>query len=90
MRHRLTGCEDAKKPGLGKCPQFLCGFSGFYLWAWADDDLRKKEKKNDTITVFKRRVIASCESYPSKLALVPSMAGRMSKCVRRRGASIGK
>ena len=59
------------------------------VWAWADDDLRKKEQNNDTITVFKRRVVASCDLYPCKLTLVPSLAGRMSKCVRRRGANIG-
>ena len=60
------------------------------VWAWADDHLRKQEKKKDSIAVFKRRVVASCESYPSKLALVPSLAGRMSKCVKRRGDNIGK
>ena len=60
------------------------------VWAWAEDYLRKSERKRDTVAVFKRRVAASCQRYPSKLALVPSMAGRMAKCVKLRGANIGK
>ena len=60
------------------------------VWAWAEDDLRKSERKRDTVAVFNRRVAASCQRYPSKLALVPSMAGRMAKCVRLRGANLVK
>ena len=60
------------------------------VWAWAADDVRDREKKRDTVAVFKRRVVAACQRYPSKLALVPSMAGRMAKCVKLRGANIGK
>ena len=55
-----------------------------------EEDVRDSEKKRDTVAVFKRRVAAACQRYPSKLALVPSMAGRMAKCVKLRGANIGK
>ena len=47
---------------------------------------RKKKRRQYTL----RRVVAACQRYPSKLALVPSMAGRMAKCVKLRGANIGK
>ena len=40
------------------------------VWAWAAEDVRKSERKRDTVAVFKRRVAASCQRYPSKLTLV--------------------
>ena len=60
------------------------------VWAWADKKLRKVEQKTDTFQVFKRRIIQTSMQYPSKDRLVPSLAGRMARCLERKGAKIGK
>ena len=60
------------------------------VWAWAETELRKHEKKTDSVPTFKRRVAEACKRYPNKTALIPSMAGRVAKCVTRRGTNIGK
>ena len=60
------------------------------VWAWAETHLRKKEKKNDLLSTFKRRVAESCKKHPSKEVLVSSMSARIAECARRRGANIGK
>ena len=60
------------------------------VWAWAEKQLRKAEQKNDTFPVFKRRIIQISMQYRSKENLVPSVAGRMVRCLERKGAKIGK
>ena len=60
------------------------------VWAWAEKKLRKAEQKNDTFPVFKRRIIQISMQYRSKENLVPSLAGRMLRCLERKGAKIGK
>ena len=60
------------------------------VWAWTEKKLRKAEHKNDTFQVFKRRVIQIAMQYTSKNTLVPSLAGRMVRCLERKGAKIGK
>ena len=60
------------------------------VWAWVEDRLRKVEKKQDTFSVFKRRIVELAKAYPNKEALIPSMAKRVAKCIRRKGANIGK
>ncbi len=60
------------------------------VWAWAEERLRKTENKEDTFTVFKRRIIDVTRKYPGGENLVPSMAERMDLCLRRRGGNIGK
>ena len=60
------------------------------VWAWGEKQLRKAEKKTDSFSTFKRRIIATCKQYPAKEKLVPSLADRMRRCLDRRGAAIGK
>ena len=60
------------------------------VWAWAEPQLRKTEKKEDEVSTFKRRIIAVCKKYPGKDKLVPNLATRMRKCVKLRGENIGK
>ena len=60
------------------------------VWGWAEKRLRKAEKKDDTFTVFKRRIIQVSMQYNSKHTLVPSLAGRVSRCLERKGANVGK
>ena len=60
------------------------------VWAWAEKKLRKVEQKNDNFSVFKRRIIQISMQYRSKENLVPSLAGRMLRCLERKGAKIGK
>ena len=60
------------------------------VWAWVEDRLRKVEKKHDIFSGFKRRIVELAKAYPNKEALIPSMAKRVAKCIRRKGANIGK
>ena len=60
------------------------------VWSWAETRLRKTEQKSDTVATFKRRIITVSKAYPGKGNLVPSLAGRMQECLKRRGANIGK
>ena len=60
------------------------------VWAWAEPQLRKAEAAADSFAKFKQRVSEVCHKYPSGEKLVPSLAHRMSLCVRRSGAPIGK
>ena len=60
------------------------------VWAWAEPKLRKEEAKADSFAKFKQRVVAVCGKYPSAEKLVPSMAERVTLCLRRSGAPIGK
>ena len=55
-----------------------------------EDVLRKQEESSDTFTVFKRRIIQVSQKYASKEKLVPSLAGRLEKCLRLKGGPIGK
>jgi hypothetical protein len=60
------------------------------VWAWTEKRLRKAEKKTDTFSVFKRRIVEVAKQYNGKEKLVPSLVGRMARCLKRRGANIGK
>ena len=60
------------------------------VWGWAEKQLRKVEKPNDTFTVFKRRIVQVSMQYRNKAGLVPSLSGRMARCVERKGGKIGK
>ena len=60
------------------------------VWAWAEKELRRTEKKEDTFSTFKRRVAQACKRYPNSSALVPSMSKRFAECIKRKGAMIGK
>lgn len=60
------------------------------VWAWAETRLRTVEKKADTFSVFKRRIVAVSKAYPSGDKLVRSLVGRLQTCYRLRGANIGK
>ena len=68
----------------------MIGLEVFNVWGWAEDRLRKIECKRDAFTVFKRRVAAVSKQYPSSGKLVPSLSGRIAKCIARKGANIGK
>ena len=57
---------------------------------WAEKELRKAEKKSNTFTVFKRRIIQISQQYEGKDNLVSSLAGRIALCLKRSGANIGK
>lgn len=59
------------------------------VWSWAEADLRKAERKSDSFSVFKRRLIHSTRCYPSKKKLVPSMCERMALCLKKKGYNIG-
>ena len=52
--------------------------------------MRKAERNTDTFSVFKRRILEVAKQYNGKEKLVPSLAGRVSRCLKRRGANIGK
>ena len=60
------------------------------MWAWAMPKLLRIEKKTDTFPVFKRRVAALCQKYPSPEKLVPGLAKRIQICLRRKGGHVGK
>ncbi len=60
------------------------------VWSWVNDDLRKSERKADTFSVFKRRILQSTHRYPNKAALVPGLCSRMSKCTQKKGYNIRK
>ena len=57
---------------------------------WWEEALRKAENKSDEFSTFKRRVLQVCKSYPGGEKLVPSVAGRVALCIKRKGANIGK
>ena len=59
------------------------------VWAWAQRKLRKTEKRRDSLATFKRRIVDAARRYPSSAKLVPSMAHRVAKCLKRKGANIG-
>ena len=59
------------------------------VWAWAEDELRRKERASDTLDTFTRRVLDVTKRYPSGSKLIPSMAKRVAKCIQKRGAPIG-
>ena len=52
--------------------------------------LRKEEESSDSFTVFKRRIIQVSQKYAAKEKLVPSLAGRLQKCLKLKGGPIGK
>lgn len=60
------------------------------VWAWTEKMLRKAEQKTDTLQVFKRRIVQVSMSYKGKDKLVPSLAGRMERCLALNGGKIGK
>ena len=60
------------------------------VWGWAQDRLRKVEKRRGSFATFKRRIIDLSKRYPGGANLVPRMARRMSICIQRKGANIGK
>ena len=59
------------------------------VWAWAQRKLRKTEKRHDSLATFKRRIVDAARRYPSSAKLVPSMAHRVAKCLKRKGANLG-
>ena len=59
-------------------------------WSTAKVLLRKAERKGDTFTVFKRRVVHAANSFPNKGALVPSLRKRVALCIAKKGYNIGK
>lgn len=61
-----------------------------HVWGWAERQLRKEELRTDSFSVFKRRIIQTSRNYVSKEKLVPSLAGRLQRCLKRGGAPIGK
>ena len=60
------------------------------VWAWAQGMLRKTEKRRDSLATFKRRIVDVSKKYPSGAKLVPSMQRRVTICIHRKGANIGK
>jgi transposase len=62
------------------------------VWAWAENDVRAHEKNSDSFEMFQKRVLKSTRSYPTAYAkkLVPGMAKRMKKLLKRQGGHIGK
>ena len=59
-------------------------------WGWAEKQLRKHEQQTDTFTVFKRCIIQTSQKYVAKEKLLPPLARRLEKCLKRGGARIGK
>ena len=60
------------------------------VWGWAQDRLRKVEKRRDSFATFKRRIIDLSKRYPGGAKLVPGLARRIAICLQRKGANIGK
>ena len=58
------------------------------VWAWAEQNLRKAEKDEDTFEVFRKRVLKSVRAYPAADKLVGSMAKRMQRVTEGKGAMI--
>lgn len=58
------------------------------VWAWAEKDLRKAEKDDDTFEEFKGRVLKSVKAFPGAAKLIPSLAARMKLCLEAKGAMI--
>ena len=60
------------------------------VWAWAQRELRKTEKRRDSVATFKRRIVDVARRYLSSAKLVPSMAHRVAICIKRKGANSGE
>lgn len=62
------------------------------VWAWAEPELRKREKNSGTFQDFGNKVVSAVNAYPeaSKLKLIPSVAKRCQLVIDRSGAMIDK
>jgi len=58
------------------------------VWAWAEKDLRKKEKDEDTFETFQQRVLKAVRAYPSGQKLIPDMAKRIENLIAAKGAML--
>ena len=62
------------------------------VWAWAETDLRKREKDGDTFGDFKKKVLSAVRAYPvaSRKKLIPSMIKRCEQVIAKGGAMLDK
>ena len=59
------------------------------VWPWLEANLRDSEKDADDFKTFLRRLNAVSKRYPHAENLVPSLAGRVAKCLALSGGAIG-
>ena len=60
------------------------------VWAWAEPELRKREKTTDTFQDFGTKVVSAVHAYPvaSKLKLIPSVSRRCKMVLEKSGAML--
>ena len=94
MLHTLEAKAALKAEGIRVLPKWPAHSPDLnpqeHVWAWVEGRLRKAEKKGDTLSVFKRRIVEVAKAYPNKAGLIHSMAKRVAKCLKRKGANIGQ
>ena len=58
------------------------------VWAWAEPELRKREKATDTSKQFGSKVVSAVNAYPfaAKLKLIPAVSRRCRVVLDREGA----
>ena len=56
------------------------------VWAWVLKELKRPEHQTTSFLAFKAKVLSLVRSFPSKAKLVPSLAGRLEQCIKRKGA----
>ena len=60
------------------------------VWAWAEPELRRREKVQDTFQDFGNKVVSAVAAYPvvSKLKLIPALSLRCKQVIEREGAML--
>ena len=60
------------------------------FWAWAEPELRRREKATDTFQDFGTKVVSAVTAYPvaSKLKLIPSVSKRCKQVLEGGGAML--
>lgn len=60
------------------------------VWAWAEPELRRREKATDTFQHFGNKVVSAVNAYPvaSKLKLIPAVSKRCKQVLEQEGAML--
>ena len=60
------------------------------VWAWAEPELRRREKATDTFQNFGTKVVSAVNAYPvaSKLKLIPAVSKRCKQVLEQEGAML--
>ena len=60
------------------------------VWAWAEPELRRREKATDTFQDFGNKVVSAVSAYPvaSRLKLIPAVSKRCKQVLEKGGAML--